>query len=86
MCLGELTEVLELTAGATALVRSGGRTITVSLLTLDEPVAPGDWLVCHCGFALSRVSPEEAVTAAAIRATVPTDRTIPTTSTEHEHW
>jgi hydrogenase expression/formation protein HypC len=69
MCLGELGEVVELTPGPVAVVRCQGRTATVSLLTLDEPVAPGDWVLCHSGFALSRVTAEEASEAAAIRAT-----------------
>jgi hydrogenase expression/formation protein HypC len=67
MCLGELVRVLEVGPGQTATVRSRRRTATVSLLTLDECVAPGDWLVCHSGFALRRVTPQEAVDAAAIR-------------------
>lgn len=69
MCLGELGEVLHLVGDSAALVRSQARTVTVSLLTLDDAVAPGDWVVCHSGFALSRLTPEEARDAAAIRAT-----------------
>ena len=71
MCLGELGEVVELSPGPTALVRCEGRSATVSLLTLDEPVVPGDWVLCHSGFALSRVTAEQAKEAAAIRATGP---------------
>lgn len=84
MCLGELAEVLELAAGPTALVRSSGRVVTVSLLTLDEPVAPGDWVVCHCGFALRRLTPEEAGDAAAARATVPTGHSMKGVAMEGE--
>jgi hydrogenase expression/formation protein HypC len=69
MCLGELAEVLQLVGPSAALVRSEARTVTVSLLTLDDAVAPGDWVVCHSGFALSRLTPDEAHDAAAIRAT-----------------
>lgn len=69
MCLGEVAQVVELRAGSSALVRCRQRTVTVSLLTLDEPVVPGDWVVCHSGFALGRVTPQEAAEAAAIRAT-----------------
>jgi hydrogenase expression/formation protein HypC len=69
MCLGELAEVLEVSAGGTALVRSAQRTSTVSLLALEEPVTRGDWVVCHSGFALSRVSGEQAADANAIRST-----------------
>jgi hydrogenase maturation factor len=55
-------------------VRSQQRTATVSLLTLDaadRAVAPGDWVLCHSGFALARVSPDAAADAAGIRATAP---------------
>lgn len=74
MCLGELAEVLQLAGDSAALVRSEVRTLTVSLLTLDDAVAPGDWVVCHSGFALGRLTPEEARDAAAIRATPPQQR------------
>ena len=69
MCLGEVAQVVRLGPGSSALVRSAQRTATVSLLTLAEVVAPGDWVVCHSGFALARVSAEEAAEATAIRAT-----------------
>ncbi len=58
-----------------ALVRSRQRTATVSLLTLDEAVAPGDWVVCHSGFALGRVTPEMAAEATEIRSTTPAPTT-----------
>ena len=67
MCLGDVALVLELVPGGSALVRCGPRTTTVSLLTLDDDVAPGDWVVCHSGFALGRVSAAEAAEATAIR-------------------
>jgi hydrogenase expression/formation protein HypC len=67
MCLGELAEVVEVGPGASATVRSRQRTSTVSLLTLAQAPAPGDWLVCHSGFALRRVTEREAAQAAAIR-------------------
>ena len=69
MCLGEVAQVVQLGPGPSALVRSAQRTATVSLLTLGEVVAPGDWVVCHSGFALARVSAEEAAEATAIRTT-----------------
>ena len=84
MCLGEVAEVLELGPGPRALVRSGGRSATVSLLTLDEPVATGDWVVCHSGFALSRVTAAEAADATSIRATTAAEPTMTTTTTEDE--
>lgn len=69
MCLGEVAQVVQLGPGSSALVRSAQRTATVSLLTLAEVVGPGDWVVCHSGFALARVSAAEAAEARAIRAT-----------------
>ena len=68
MCLGDLGQVLEVRAGPTAVVRTELRTVSVSLLTLDEKVSPGDWVLCHSGCALSRLTPEQADEAAAIRA------------------
>ena len=55
MCLGELAEVIEV-GTVEALVAGGGRTRTVSLLTLTDPVLPGDWVVIHSGFALTRLT------------------------------
>ncbi|WP_151084225.1 HypC/HybG/HupF family hydrogenase formation chaperone [Nocardioides cynanchi] len=67
MCLGELVEVVAV-AGATAEVtRSDGRRGTVSLMALGEPVAVADWLVVHAGFALDRITHDEAQEAARIR-------------------
>jgi hydrogenase expression/formation protein HypC len=71
VCLGELAEVLEVVGRDAALVRASARSATVSLLTLDGPVAPGDWLLCHAGFALRRLTPQEAHDAAVLRATGP---------------
>ena len=85
MCLGDLGQVLEVRAGPTAVVRTGLRTVTVSLLTLDEPVSPGDWVLCHSGFALSLLTREQADEAAAIRASgasEPTTGTTTATATE----
>jgi hydrogenase expression/formation protein HypC len=67
MCLGELARVLELTTDRAALVDTGNRQVTVSLLTLDGPVCAGDWLLVHSGFALSRLTDDEARDALAIR-------------------
>lgn len=71
MCLGELAEVIDV-GTENAMVSGGGRTRTVSLLTLTDPVTPGDWVVIHSGFALARLTAEEASEATALRATSPT--------------
>jgi len=68
MCLGELVEVVRVSGPDTVEVRHGDRRVTVSLLVLGEPVAAGDWLVVHAGFALERITTEQAQEAALIRA------------------
>ena len=70
MCMGEIAQVMDVGTG-TALVRGGGRTRTVSLLTLPDPVTAGDWVVLHSGFALARLTADEARDATALRATAP---------------
>lgn len=69
MCLGELARVTELTGERAALVDTGSREVMVSLLTLDEPVGAGDWLLVHSGFALSRLTDDEVRDAQTIRST-----------------
>ena len=68
MCLGELGQVLGVRDGL-AEVRVGDRLRSVSLLTLEEPVDPGDWVLVHSGFALGRLSADEATEAEQIRST-----------------
>ena len=67
MCLGVVCRTVEVLDGGTALVRSGERELTVWLRTLDEPVAPGDWLLVHAGFALARLTEQQAEEALAVR-------------------
>jgi len=68
MCLGEVVQLVEVQSGGQAVAQVGSRTVPVSLLTLDVPVGAGDWVVMHSGFALARLSPEEAFEALALRA------------------
>ena len=74
MCLGELAQVLVVDAAGTAEVACTGRRTTVSLMTLDQPVAVGDWLVVPSGFALERLTAAEAAEAAGIRAAAHPDQ------------
>ena len=69
MCVGELAEVLGVRGRTEADVRVRGRRLTVSLLTLDDPeeLQQGDRLLVHCGYALARLTPQEAADAARIR-------------------
>ncbi len=67
MCLaipGEVVELLEGNNDQLAMVDVVGvkRRINVGLLE-DETVAPGDWVLIHVGFAMSKVDEKEAAEA-----------------------
>lgn len=68
MCLGIPGQLVELHTGHDDLARvdvSGvARTINVGLLE-DEPLAVGDWVLIHVGFAMSKIDEEEAALALA---------------------
>jgi len=62
MCLAIPGRIVALAAGghfATVEVSKVRRTINVDLLD-GEPVAVGDWVLIHVGFAMSRISAEHA--------------------------
>ena len=66
MCLGIPGEVVEILADRPdlAMVEVSGvkRAINIGLLT-DDPVVPGDWVLIHVGFALSKIDEAEARSA-----------------------
>ena len=68
MCLGIPGEVIEVLAERPDLAKvdvSGvRRAINIGLLE-NEPVGPGDWVLIHVGFALSKIDEEEANAALA---------------------
>jgi hydrogenase expression/formation protein HypC len=68
MCLGIPGEVVEFVPDQPDLAKvnvSGvRRVINIGLLS-DEPLAPGDWVLIHVGFALSKIDEEEAASALA---------------------
>jgi hydrogenase maturation factor len=74
MCLGELAQVTDIVDEQTVHARVGERLVTVSLLTLDGPVVPGEWLQVHSGFALARLTDEERLEAERIRTTTMEER------------
>ncbi|MDL4774323.1 MULTISPECIES: HypC/HybG/HupF family hydrogenase formation chaperone [Thermomonosporaceae] len=63
MCLGIPGEVVEIQSDRPDLARvdvSGvRRSINIGLLE-DGPPAPGDWVLIHVGFALSKIDESEA--------------------------
>jgi hydrogenase expression/formation protein HypC len=66
MCLGIPGEVIEINADQPDLAKvdvSGvRRLINIGLLT-DDPPVPGDWVLIHVGFALSKIDEREAAAA-----------------------
>ncbi|WP_376791242.1 HypC/HybG/HupF family hydrogenase formation chaperone [Thermoflexus sp.] len=58
MCLGVPGKVVEVN-DMTALVDFWGVRKPVMLHTVDEPVAPGDYVLVHVGFAIRRIPSEE---------------------------
>ena len=63
MCLAIPGKVVELLTEREnlGLVEVGGvrRKIDLGLLT-DDPAAPGDWVLIHVGFAMSKISEQDA--------------------------
>jgi hydrogenase expression/formation protein HypC len=66
MCLGipgEIIEIIEDRPDLAKVAVSGvKRTINIGLLD-DDPPVPGDWILIHVGFALSKIDEEEAKAA-----------------------
>lgn len=68
MCLGIPGEVIEFLPDQPDLARvdvSGVRRVINVGLLADEPPAPGDWVLIHVGFALSKIDEDEAASALA---------------------
>jgi hydrogenase expression/formation protein HypC len=62
MCLGipgRLVEVLDDDHLARVDVNGAGRIINIALLE-DEALVPGDWVLIHVGFAMSKIDEDEA--------------------------
>jgi hydrogenase expression/formation protein HypC len=68
MCLGipgQLREISEENRHLARVDVSGvTRVVNVGLLE-DEPLEPGDWVLIHVGFAMSKIDEEEAALALA---------------------
>ncbi|SDX98744.1 Hydrogenase maturation protein HypC [Amycolatopsis xylanica] len=66
MCLGIPGEIIEISSERPDLAKvsvSGvKRTINIGLLE-DDPPVPGDWILIHVGFALSKIDEAEASAA-----------------------
>jgi hydrogenase expression/formation protein HypC len=66
MCLGIPGEIIEISEDrpdlAKVAVSGVKRTINIGLLD-DDPPVPGDWILIHVGFALSKIDEVEAKAA-----------------------
>ena len=67
MCLAIPARVVELQAPDMALIEVGGVRKRISLALLDG-VAPGDYVIVHVGYALTRLDPGEAARTLALFA------------------
>ena len=59
MCHALPVKIVALTGPETAKVSLGGIIKEVSVALIDDP-QPGDYVVLHVGYALSKIDPEEA--------------------------
>ena len=58
MCLGIPVKILETSDGA-AVVEVGGVRREISVMIIDD-VSVGEWVIIHAGFAIEKLSEEEA--------------------------
>ncbi|MHB1024232.1 MAG: HypC/HybG/HupF family hydrogenase formation chaperone [Desulfobacteria bacterium] len=58
MCLGVPAKILE-TSGGAAVVEVGGVRREISVMLIDD-VSVGEWVIIHAGFAIEKLSEEEA--------------------------
>ena len=58
MCLGVPAKILE-TGDGTAVVEVGGVRREISMILIDD-VSVGEWVIVHAGFAIEKLSEEEA--------------------------
>lgn len=59
MCLGVPHEVVEVLDEDRCLIKLGGA-VQHCFIGLVEDLKAGDWVVVHAGFAIDKISPEDA--------------------------
>jgi hydrogenase expression/formation protein HypC len=60
MCLAIPAKIKQLISETKALIEVGGIEKDIALNLLNEPVAVGDFVIVHVGFALTKLNHEEA--------------------------
>ncbi|MDE3140405.1 MAG: HypC/HybG/HupF family hydrogenase formation chaperone [Pseudomonadota bacterium] len=76
MCLALPARVVELTGNDQAVIELGGIRKTISLALVDD-IAPGDYVIVHVGYALTRLDPAQAEATLAMMAAGPIAETMP---------
>ncbi|NPA39472.1 MAG: HypC/HybG/HupF family hydrogenase formation chaperone [Thermodesulfobacteria bacterium] len=60
MCLAYPYKIVEVKDEWTAIAEAQGVRTEVALHLLGEPVKEGDWVLVHVGFAIQKISQQEA--------------------------
>jgi hydrogenase expression/formation protein HypC len=66
MCLSIPSKVIEIDGGNNALVDTLGTKRRVSLDLVNEPVAIGDFVLIHVGYAMGKIDEKEALESLAV--------------------
>ncbi len=61
MCLAIPGQILESAGGSLAVVDVLGVRRKVDLALLEDPPQPGEWVLIHVGFAMSKISEDQAL-------------------------
>ncbi len=61
MCIGFPGKIISIDENNYAVIEIGGTKREVCLEIVDEPVAKGDFVICHAGFAIHRVDEDVAM-------------------------
>jgi hydrogenase expression/formation protein HypC len=70
MCLAIPARVIEVGTGDSAVIDLDGVRKTISLALVND-VAPGDYVIVHVGYALTKLDPAEAERTLALFAQTP---------------
>lgn len=76
MCLALPARVVELAGNDQAVIELGGIRKTISLALVDG-IAPGDYVIVHVGYALTRLDPAQAEATLALMAASPIAESVP---------
>ena len=67
MCLGTVGRITSVGSDQRVQIRAGDREISASLLAVNDPVEPGDWVLVHSGLVLERLTEHDASDALKLR-------------------